>query len=80
MQNFMLHCTFVIQAKYCTPVFNKSDLRLVNFATFSLQKLEATQAYKKTNPCTFIGGYLWYGAVPVASSIAVMPKLHISAL
>lgn len=29
---------------------------------------------------TFIGGYLWYGAVPVANSIAKMPKLQISAL
>lgn len=29
---------------------------------------------------TFIGGYLWYGTVPVAISIAVMPKDHISAL
>jgi len=29
---------------------------------------------------TFIGGYLWYGAVPVASSMAVIPKLQMSAL
>ena len=29
---------------------------------------------------TFIGGYLWYGAVPVTISIAVIPKLHMSAL
>lgn len=29
---------------------------------------------------TFMGGYLWYGAAPVASSIAVIPKLQMSAL
>lgn len=29
---------------------------------------------------TFIGGYRWYGAEPVASSMAVIPKLQMSAL
>ena len=35
--------------------------------------------WKKKN-ITFIGGYRWYGAVPVASSMAVIPKDHMSAL
>ena len=35
---------------------------------------------KVVQSVTFIGGYLWYGAVPVANSIAVMPKLQMSAL
>ena len=29
---------------------------------------------------TFMGGYLWYGAIPVTISIAVMPNDQMSAL
>ena len=34
---------------------------------------------RNANAITFIAGYLEYGAVPVASSTAVMPKLQMSA-
>lgn len=37
-------------------------------------------SFCNVNINTFIGGYLWYGAVPVAISMAVIPNDQMSAL